>query len=282
MVLIVCLSGLIIGTYTDLKTREVPDWVNYSLIFGGFGLALIRSILASNIFILMYSAIGFGLFFIIAWIMYYSGQWGGGDSKMIMGLGALIGITWPLNGIPFLVDFLIYTIIFGAAYGFIWSLVLAIKNLRRFTKEYANRLKSTTRIKILLLVGTIAILASSFFMGRELRIVSLLVAVIIIVTFYLFVFIKSVEKVCMIKQINPDKLTLGDWIAKEIKHGKKVIAGPGDLGIEKHQLEQILALYKKGLIKKVVVREGIPFVPSFLMAFLVTEFVGISLFSFMI
>ena len=45
--------------------------------------------LKSNFF-LLYSLITFGAFFDIGLIMYYTKQWGGGDSKLLMGLGALL------------------------------------------------------------------------------------------------------------------------------------------------------------------------------------------------
>ena len=35
--------ALFIGSITDLKTREVPDWVNYGLVISGLGLNLLFS-----------------------------------------------------------------------------------------------------------------------------------------------------------------------------------------------------------------------------------------------
>ncbi len=42
--IITAIIALAIGTYTDLKTREVPDWLNYSLIAFSFGSAIIYSL----------------------------------------------------------------------------------------------------------------------------------------------------------------------------------------------------------------------------------------------
>ena len=58
----------------------------------------------------MYSLEGlFGLivFVVVGYIMFYAGQWGGGDSKLLMGLGALIGLKLTLNPLPVLLIFLI-------------------------------------------------------------------------------------------------------------------------------------------------------------------------------
>ena len=35
---------LLVGSYTDFKTREVPDWVNFGLIGIGFGINLLFTI----------------------------------------------------------------------------------------------------------------------------------------------------------------------------------------------------------------------------------------------
>ena len=82
------LIGLLIATMTDIKTREVPDWLSYSLIVIGLGVRLIYSLFEWNFSYVLFGFIGFGIFFLIALFMYYTKQWGGGDSKLLMGLGA--------------------------------------------------------------------------------------------------------------------------------------------------------------------------------------------------
>ncbi|MBI2574772.1 hypothetical protein HYV82_02720 [Candidatus Woesearchaeota archaeon] len=74
----------------------------------------------------------------------------------------------------------------------------------------------------------------------------------------------------MLKYVGPEKLTEGDWIAKDIYVGGKYVCGPKDLGIEKSQIRQLLKYRHLGKIKKVLIKEGIPFVPSFLIAFLLS------------
>ena len=74
----------------------------------------------------------------------------------------------------------------------------------------------------------------------------------------------------MLKYKNPKELTAGDWIAKVVKINGKYICGPKDLGIEPPQIKQLI----KSKVKKVLVKEGIPFVPSFLISFVFTLFFG--------
>ena len=72
----------------------------------------------------------------------------------------------------------------------------------------------------------------------------------------------------MIKEVLPDKITEGDWIVEDVIVDNKRICGPKDLGIEKEQIKELLRLKSRNKIKTVLVKYGIPFIPSFLLAFL--------------
>ena len=116
--------ALLIGSITDLKTREVPDWVNYGLVISGVCLNLLFSAIYSDLSFMMNSLVGLAIFFGIAYIMFYAGQWGGGDSKMIMGLGAMIGIDVGHLKSQFLSGFFVNALLVGAIYGLLWSILL--------------------------------------------------------------------------------------------------------------------------------------------------------------
>jgi prepilin signal peptidase PulO-like enzyme (type II secretory pathway) len=73
----------------------------------------------------------------------------------------------------------------------------------------------------------------------------------------------------MHKWVIPDKLTEGDWLVKQVKIGKTIIAPPR-LGLEKKQVELLQKLYKQKKIDKILVRYGIPFAPAFLFSFAAT------------
>jgi Flp pilus assembly protein protease CpaA len=277
----IILIGLSIATFTDFKTREVPDWLSYGLIAIGVGISLLFSFIYRDYWFLINSLAGFALFLIFALIMFYAGQWGGGDSKVLMGLGALIGLDVRFVEFPFLISFLINALLVGAAYGLIWSLSLSFRNWKSFYKALKKELRSAkvikTRVYLFVFVFLLFVLAffnrgsalSSFFLALSLMSLSI---------FYLWVFVKAIEKTCMIKGITPDKLTEGDWIVKDIKYKGKKICGPKDLGIEKKQIKELVKLYKQRKIKKVLIKEGIPFVPSFLIAYIVSLLFGNLLF----
>ncbi|MFP4403190.1 MAG: prepilin peptidase [Candidatus Woesearchaeota archaeon] len=262
--IIISLIGLISGSITDLKKREVPDWINYSLVFSGFFLALIVSIIKNDFLILLHSLFGFLFFFIIGVLMFYTGQWGGGDSKMLMGLGALIGINiilpikdnitnW-INNPPLILIFLILTLLVGAIYGIFWCIGLAIINRKQFLIEIKKILiKPKIKIvKIICFIIMVVLFTLSFFINdKSISLILIIFAFLCGFLFYMSIFVKAIEKTSMIKKINPKKLTEGDWIAEDIIVDKKIIAKKGDI-ITKKIINEILKIksFQKVLIKR--------------------------------
>jgi Flp pilus assembly protein protease CpaA len=270
--------ALAIGSITDIKTREVPDWINFGLIFTGLGIRTLYSLITFDWMFLVNGIIGLVVFVILAYIMFYTGQWGGGDSKMIMGLGAVLGLPLTLNPLPFILVFLINVILVGAIYGLFFSIILAIKNRKKFVKEFLKIIhnKKIMKYRKLTLIVLAALLVIILFAIKNLILQWSLIAFLFIIylSVYAIFFIKAVELSSMFKHVEPSELTEGDWIAKNYEVDGKKICGPKDLGINKKQIRKLIALKKKGKIKKIKIKEGIPFVPSFLVAFIITLALG--------
>jgi hypothetical protein len=290
----VAFFGLLVGSVTDIKKREVPDWVNYGLIASGFGFNLLYSFVNWEFSYIVNSILGFLVFLSFSLVMFYSGQWGGGDSKMLMGLGALFGINIeffkmiyfnimnlfkpsPISYVklPFAINLIVNVLLVGAAYGLLWSFVMVALNFRKFRTEVKKVFDNVKRIqKYFIIVAFILILVSYFSLGYPLNFIATALVLLLFTVFYLWIFIKATENSCMLKYVKPLELTEGDWIAEDVKVGGKHICGPKDLGIEKKQIKELIGFYKKGKIKKVLIKEGIPFVPSFLIAFILTLIYG--------
>jgi len=289
-------EGLCINAFTILKTREVPDWVNYSLIASGLGIRLLYSSLTFDWSYVLWGLAGFGVFFILAWIMFYAGQWGGGDSKMLMGLGALFG-TYPefllevfkpnlvnnifpavfSSSLAFLFAFLVNLLFVGAIYGLLWSIGLSIKHRRKFSKEFKKRMSAGKIIIIrrtILAISLLILLSTFIVKNQAYQVMALIVAFVSLLTFYVWVYIKSIETVCMYKAVPATKVTEGDWIAEDVFLNGKKVYGMNKTGIEKKDIAKLVKLK----VKNVVVKEGIPFVPSFLVAFIVSLIFGNLLF----
>ncbi|MBT7903771.1 prepilin peptidase [Candidatus Woesearchaeota archaeon] len=271
--------ALIVGSYSDFKIREVADWISYGLVFAGLGLRIIFSLITSNPWFIYEGLIGFTVLLAFALIMFYTGQWGGGDSKILIAMGAVIGIK--LTTTTFLIGFFINLVIFGAIYGFGYSLYLVYKHKDRFKEAFIQIIKDQKIEQIIF--GGVALLVgiTAFLVPKEYLIGLIGISILIITSYFAIAYLKAVELSAMIKEVSPEKLTEGDWIVDDVIVNKKIICGPKDLGIEQHQIDTLIALKKKKKINLITIKEGIPFIPSFLLAFISTYFWGNWLFIYL-
>src|SRR3989338_8420459 len=129
---IIGLVALLIASITDLRTKEVPDWLNFSVIAAALGIRAIHSIISSDYMYLVYGVIGFTAMFFLGMILYYGRLWGGGDTKLLMGLGALFGTApfFVTVNYPFIAILLINIIIVGSIYSLLFAIKMFIKNYR--------------------------------------------------------------------------------------------------------------------------------------------------------
>ncbi|MEK6901820.1 MAG: A24 family peptidase [Nanoarchaeota archaeon] len=253
----VTLIVLTIATYTDLKTREVPDWLNYGFLFAVFGIRAIFS-LENGWSVLLAGILGFALCFILACLFYYTKQWGGGDSKLLMGMGAALGISYPLTNESFtLLWFFLAVLFIGSFWGLIWMIFKAYpqrKACKNLALKYCAGHK-TLHFSLALLTVLFIIPIVYFPLLWPLLLFPLGL-------FYLFVFITSVEKTSFIHAIPLSKATEGDWLVEDVHHLGKCILTAKTL--EKEDLIKLKHL----AISTIVIKEGVPFTPSFLASYM--------------
>ncbi len=269
---------IIAAIISDLKTREIPNWLNYSLIAIAISLRTMQSITTKDLYYFVYTLIGLFIFLAISSLMYYTKQWGGGDAKLLTGLGAIFA-TYPQSllkffdpnlNIPFLVSFFINLIVIGSIYGLIYAIALSIKNKNDFLKE----LKKTPKKGQKFVIITSLILIITSFIFSDIRTVLILTTITYLILYYLIILIKVTEKVCLFKKIPPEKLTEGDWVTDSIYDGKKLIYSSKSPCVNKKQIKQIIELKNKKKLKEITVKEGIPFTPSFLFALIISLIYG--------
>ncbi|MBI4146741.1 prepilin peptidase [Candidatus Woesearchaeota archaeon] len=266
IITIIALVVLCIAAYTDLKTLEVPDWLNYAGIIAGMLIHAIFSVQQWNYWPVLSSLIGLGIAFALACLMFYTGQWGGGDAKLLMAMGALVGFEPNKFGIG--ASFLINLVFIGGAWGLAWTVYLATRQPRRVIRTcnallHQKAYAQTTLIAVLAGIAALIAGISISFVRTEF----FLIAALSIFLPLLVLFSKSVELVAMHHWVTPNKLTEGDWLVHHIEIGKTHITPPR-LGLEKQHLAQLNELYAQKKIDKVLVKYGVPFTPAFLFAFL--------------
>jgi Flp pilus assembly protein protease CpaA len=272
LILLICLGILLIATYTDLKWLEVPDWLSYAGIFLGISIHIYYSIEQMAWWPILSGIIGLAITFAFACFMYYTGQWGGGDAKLLMALGAIVG--FEPSKFAFGTSFMINLVFCGAAWGLAYSGYKAARNKTEFLAQFKKLRTTKPYSTIRLLITPIAVICVILsFVFSFLQIELLMLAFFLFFLSYVAIFVKSVELSSMHVWVSPTKLTEGDWLVKPIKVGNFKLTPP-KLGLEKEDLAKIMKLYKQKKLDKVLVKYGIPFVPAFLISFILTWSIG--------
>jgi prepilin peptidase CpaA len=103
----VLVLAVLVATFTDLRTRRIPNWLTVSTLVLGFALNALISY-PSPLEGVWLAAKGFALAFLLNLIMYMLHMTGAGDVKLLAAIGALVG-----NGWNFMLIFLLAALIGG-------------------------------------------------------------------------------------------------------------------------------------------------------------------------
>ncbi len=256
----VAFAALLIASYTDIRTREVPDWLNYGLILGALG---IRAIFSTRLgwTILLSGLLGLGICIALGYLFYYTNQWGGGDSKLLMGMGAVIGVQYPFAAASANLAWFFAALLFlGALYGVLWMVGVALQQRRIFARRFLAALGEHRKLHLALTLLTITLAfpaaMNNFFIP---------LAAFPLGMFYLLMFVNTVEGCCFVNPVSASKLTEGDWLAKAVVVGGRKILRRKTL--ESTDISRLRRLEVQGKLKSVLIKEGVPFIPSFLLAY---------------
>ena len=75
----------------------------------------------------------------------------------------------------------------------------------------------------------------------------------------LFIYSKAVEESCLVRKVSPKDITEGDWLYEDIYVNGRKIKKNWD-GVSNKEL----ALIRKKYRRKILIKYGVPFTPSFL------------------
>jgi Flp pilus assembly protein protease CpaA len=263
---------LVFASASDLKKREVANWLVFSLAIFAIVYRAFYAFFYSDYSFLFNGLIGLGIFIVLGYSFYYARLFGGGDAKLLMALGAILPFSNSIIiNIYLFFSFIFIFFLFGSVWGIVYSFYSASLHYSAFFNEFkkqfvANR-KSFIYSIVIAVLSFLVLFAFNYFIGgfEILQIFPILILVFPL----LYVYAKSVEEACFIVSISPNDLTIGDWLYEKVKVGKKFIK-PNWEGLDEKELE---ILRKLG--KKIKVKYGIPFVPSFLFAFIAYVFLFI-------
>ena len=148
--------------------------------------------------------------------------------------------------------FLLFLMLSGSVYGLLYSFVLYSKDFKKVNVE----MQKVSRGQGWALVAGLIVMALGF-----VSFIFLVIGIIAVLTMGLYVFAKGLEAVSMIKVVSGKELREGDWLVDDIKAKGKTIKADWD-GLSLNDIKLL-----KGK-KKVKIKDGLPFVPAFLIAFL--------------
>lgn len=254
------LIWIIFASVQDLKSREVSNWLNFSLVVFALGIRFFYSLFEANDFVFFYQGlIGLGVFLVLGNLFYYGRLFGGGDAKLMIALGAVLplSLVWESN-LNIFIWFLALFLIVGSFYGLVWSVVLTFINFNSFKIKFLKLVDKNRKKIIYFSIGGIGILFLGF-----VDVIFLLLGVMFLFLPYFYLYAKSVDDSCMIKEVKSVNLTEGDLLYKAVKAGKDRIT-PNWEGLSTMDIKKI-----RKFKKFILVRQGIPFVPVFLISYFI-------------
>lgn len=254
---LVFLVGIIVACFQDLKRREVDNWLNLFLLVVSFSFIFYRAIFEGNGLLVIRAGFVLVLMFAVMSFFYYGRVFAGGDAKLLFAMTVFFVGESFYSSIINVGLFLILLMFSGSVYGLVYSFVLYFKNFEKVNKEMR---KLFLVFDFWFLVFLFLVLALGF-----VNFWFLVFGAFGILVFLFYIFTKGIEGVAMIRVVSGRELREGDWLVEDVKVGKKVVKADWD-GLS---LENVKLL--KGR-KRIKIKEGLPFVPAFLIAFLIYVF----------
>jgi Flp pilus assembly protein protease CpaA len=249
------LIGLIVASLQDLKRREVDNWLNLFLVFGGLTYLSYSALFSSDYFLILQAGLAVVVMFFFMNLFYYGRVFAGGDAKLLFAMTAFfVSTTFYLTLINIGL-FLLLLMFAGSIYGISFSLFLYLRSPR----EVNAKMKEVFSSKFIrgILFGGLSVLVFGVF-----SLYFVLLGAFFVLFALLYVFARGLELVSMTRFVSGRDLREGDWLAEDIYVGKKKIKATWD-GLT---LNDLKLLSRKNQVK---IKEGIPFVPSFLIAFFI-------------
>jgi len=249
---------IILAVIQDLKTREIDNWLSFSLIIFAIGFRFFFSLFQGDFEFFFCGLIGFGISFILGNVFYYTKIFAGGDAKLMISLGVILAPAKFSSISSNFFDFILIFLLIGFSYTIITSIFLCIKNFKNFKKEFSTSLKKNKKKMCLVILLSLILSSLGFF-----EITFFFLGILTFLTSYLYLYSKAVDESCMVRKISSKNLREGDWLYSNVHIGKNVIKAKWD-GVTKKEIKEISKRFNH-----VRIREGIPFSPVFLISFII-------------
>ena len=129
---LLALIWIIFASVQDIKKKEVANWLNYSLLAVALAYRGFYSLIEWDYWFFVYGIIGAAAFAILANALYYSKIFGGGDARLLIGLGAILPFESLMDIVGEGIMFLFLLFLIGAVYSIIFSFFVLARNFDKF------------------------------------------------------------------------------------------------------------------------------------------------------
>ena len=256
---ILALAYITFAVVQDIRTREIANWISFSLIVFALGFRFFYSLFQGDNFSFFYNgAIGLGIFLALGNILYYGKVFAGGDAKLMIALGTILPSSPQiLSNFKIFLNFIAIFLFIGFFYILLSSGVLCLKHFKAFRKEFSEQLRKNKTAMLLMVLFSILLLCLGF-----LENLFLILGALIFFSSYLYLYSKAVDEACMIKKIKSKYLREGDWLYSDLRLKDRKLKAKWE-GVSSKDIEEIKKKYKE-----VKIRQGIAFSPVFLISFI--------------
>ena len=263
LVILVSLVCLIMASLFDLKTGEIPEKVNYGFVLAVLALSALDSYSTGDASLFLSTLMPGAAFFILGFVLFYFGQWGGGDVKLMAGIGCSMGYLAYAGSLPsgfvfpFYVTYFVNMGFIAFPYVVAYGLMLGIRNKSTW-KEFIGYF-CDNKTRLLLVVSLIPSLVAVYFNIYPMAILYLMIPPMLVSALYL----KAVEKTALQEEIPVSNLREGDVVAEDLFSGEERIASKRDIeGFSKEEIAGLQKLVTEGRIPaNVTIKRGIKFAP---------------------
>ncbi len=256
----IAILGTCAATYYDIfNNRNVPDNLLYAFLI----IAFLTNLLFLDMDILIYACALTGVFFLLGFILYRSGQIGGADLFVICSITLLLPIHPSFLQTPFNYPLILSTLLYSGAAFAIFSLIFFTNLIRKTKKAKPNYLYLVLIIPYL--IFTYIFISAPFFSPVYFFIASLL----LLSSIFFLVFRDAINE-AVIAKVPLSKITDEDVLVKEKMEPlmKKLKIGPV-LG------EDEMKKLKKAKVKEVWIYATLPpFLPFLLIGLILSIFLG--------
>jgi hypothetical protein len=281
VVIAVSMAFLALASAADLKTGEVPERWSTGLAVFILAVSAAHAVLLWDVRYL-YQPILWGLAaFAASYGIFYLGQWGGGDVKLLGGIGGLLGFLdaggfgWPNAQflgfpVPPLATYAIDMATMATPYVVIYTLAMGVGKPRVFMDYLAKLSQPRTAATV---AATVLPLAAAVYLGLD-----ILAYVYAFVPFLALasVYMKTVEEKLMTKSVGVSELREWDIIVEDVvADGERAVPGGSIEGITPAQLSMIRDLAAAGKIPQTIrTKWGVKFAPVLMLSVPATIYFG--------